>query len=175
MKNNDLAKGQKDLKDQKDLRDTKGPGFSRRHLLEMVGFGAIGVTTVGFGALATQFLAPNVLLEPPTVFKAGSPDLYSPNSVTVDKEQKVYIVRAREGYFYAMAAVCTHLGCITNYKADTREIACPCHGSRFDLEGNVVHGPAPHPLPRYSVRINEGGVLVVDKGTIVGPADILKV
>lgn len=161
--------------DKSNNKDKKAEGFSRRHLLEVIGFGAIGVTTVGFGALATQFLAPNVLLEPPTTFKAGSLDLFSPNSVTVDKEQKVYIVRAREGFFYAMSAVCTHLGCITNLKADTNEIACPCHGSRFDIEGNVTHGPAPHSLPRFSVRISESGILIVDKATIVGPSDILKV
>ena len=45
---------------------------------------------------------------------------------------------AAPGGVYALSAVCTHLGCITRYLSDENVIACPCHGSRFDLEGNVV-------------------------------------
>jgi Rieske Fe-S protein len=68
---------------------------------------------------------------------------------------------------FALSAVCTHLGCITRYLSDEKAIACPCHGSRFDLEGNVVHGPAPRPLPWLEVTADATGNLVVDSSIII--------
>lgn len=149
--------------------------FSRRHFLELVGAGAVGIAAVGSIVLSAEYLAPNVVREPPTRFKAGRPEDYSPGSVTLDKEQKVFIVRAREGYFFALSAVCTHLGCIANWKSEEGIVACPCHGSKFTRDGNVITGPAPRPLPRFSLSLDDHGQLVVDKAVIVGDDVTLKV
>lgn len=149
--------------------------LSRRYFLELVGGGAIGLVTVGSIVLTGQFLSPNVLREPSLRFKAGPVENFPPNSVTLDKEQKVLIVRAKEGYFYAISAVCTHLGCITNWKSEEGIIVCPCHGSKFDKEGKLLEGPAPRPLPRFAMTLDEQGELVVDKGLIVAEEAILKV
>jgi Rieske Fe-S protein len=43
---------------------------------------------------------------------------------------------------HAVSPVCTHLGCQVEFNNAERSWDCPCHGSRFDLEGNVIHGPA---------------------------------
>lgn len=155
-------------KEEKDL-------LTRRYFLEIIGGGAIGVAAVGGVALTAQFLSPNVLLEPALKFKAGSVENFPPASVTLNKEQKVFIVRAREGYFYALSAVCPHLGCIANWKGEEGIIACPCHGSKFDQEGRVLDGPAPRPLVRFSMLLDDQKQLVVDKGSIVGEDVILKV
>jgi len=149
--------------------------FSRRHFLELIGVGAIGMAAVGSGVLSTEYLSPNVVKEPPTRFKAGMPESYPPGSVTLDKEQKVFIVRAKEGYFYALSATCTHLGCIANWKAEEGIVACPCHGSKFDREGNVIAGPAPRPLPRYAMSLDDHGQIVIDKALVVGEEATLKV
>ena len=149
--------------------------FSRRHFLELVGLGAIGVTTIGSMVLSAEYLSPNVVKEPPTRFKIGPPEYYPPGSVTLNKEQKVFVVRAKEGYFYALSAVCTHLGCIANWKAEDGIVACPCHGSKFDRGGNVIAGPAPRPLPRFAMSIDDQGQLVVDKSVIVDEESTLKV
>ena len=151
--------------------------LSRRYFLEIVGGGAIGIAATGSAVLTAQFLSPNVLLEPSMKFKAGPSETYPPGSVTLNKEQKVFIVRAKEGYFYAVSAVCTHLGCIANWKPEEGIIACPCHGSKFDKEGRVIEGPAPRSLPRFSMTLDESaaGGLVVDKGLIVGDEIILKI
>lgn len=149
--------------------------MSRRYFLEAVGAGAIGIAAVGGIVLSGTYLAPNVVKEPPTRFKAGSPENYPPGSVTLDKEQKVFIIRAKEGYFYALSAVCTHLGCITNWKAEEGIIACPCHGSKFDREGTKIAGPAPRPLPRFAMSLDDQGQLVVDKSVLVGEDVTLKV
>lgn len=148
---------------------------SRRYFLELIGAGSIIASAVGGAILSLEYLSPNVLHEPPLKFKAGSLDEYPPDSVTMIVDQKAYIVRAKEGYFYAMSAVCTHLGCITGWKSDDGIIACPCHGSRYDREGNVIAGPAPRPLQRFQISLGDKSELVVDKGTIVGEDVILKV
>lgn len=149
--------------------------LSRRYFLEMIGAGALGVAAIGGIILSAEYLAPNVVKEPPTTFKAGLPGSYPPGSVTLDKEQKVYIVRAPEGYFYALSAVCTHLGCITNWKPDEGIVACPCHGSKFDREGRKIAGPAPRPLVRFAMSLDEQGQLVIDKSVIVDEQSMLKV
>src|SRR5437870_367334 len=97
--------------------------LSRRYFLEVIGAGAIGIAAAGSAVLTGAYLSPNVVKEPPTRFKAGRPEDFPPGSVSLDKDQKVFIVRAKEGYFYSLSAVCTHLGCITNWKEEEGIVA----------------------------------------------------
>ena len=55
-------------------------------------------------------------------------------------------MRTPDGQFRAFSAVCTHLDCTVQYKADTSQIWCACHNGLYDLSGNVVSGPPPRPL-----------------------------
>jgi cytochrome b6-f complex iron-sulfur subunit len=140
---------------------------SRRDVLARLGIGACAVAAAGSGLVTLQFLEPKVLFEPPTTFRAGNPVDYPEGTVRFHKEQKAYVVGGAGGV-YALSAVCTHLGCITRYLSDEGVIACPCHGSRFDLEGNVVHGPAPRPLPWIEVKEEATtGTLLVDTSVVV--------
>ena len=50
--------------------------------------------------------------------------------------------RDEEGALHAVSAVCTHMGCILGWNETDRSWDCPCHGSRFALDGSVMHGPA---------------------------------
>ena len=54
--------------------------------------------------------------------------------------------RDDDGTLHSVAATCTHLGCRVTFNTAERSWDCPCHGSRFDPEGNVLHGPAVHRL-----------------------------
>ena len=162
-------------KETHDCAEHKERKVSRRYFLEVIGASAIGAAAVGSIVLSAEYLSPNVVKEPPTRFKAGSPEDYPPGSMTLDLEQKVFIVRAKEGYFYALSAVCTHLGCITNWKAEEGIVACPCHGSKFDREGNKIAGPAPRSLTRFAMSLDDQGRLVVDKSAIVGDDFTLKI
>jgi cytochrome b6-f complex iron-sulfur subunit len=146
---------------------------SRRDVLSRIGVGACALAVAGSGAVTLDFLNPKVLFEPATSFRAGSLVDYPEGTVRFDRERKAYVVGGSGGV-YALSAVCTHLGCITRYVLDENAIACPCHGSRFDLEGNVTHGPAPRPLPWLAVEVDAAGNLVVDTSVVIPHGKVLK-
>jgi glycine/D-amino acid oxidase-like deaminating enzyme/nitrite reductase/ring-hydroxylating ferredoxin subunit len=58
------------------------------------------------------------------------------------------VYRDASGELHELSARCTHLGCIVNFNRAERTWDCPCHGSRFALDGEVIEGPAVSPLPR---------------------------
>jgi cytochrome b6-f complex iron-sulfur subunit len=147
---------------------------TRRAFLNEVTAAALGIAGLGAMVVTYQYLSPNVLFEPPTNFRAGNPDLYPLNSITFLQEQQVYIVRVPQG-FYALSAICTHLGCITQWKPELHLIACPCHGSEFQMNGTKVAGPAPQPLPHFAITLTADGELSVDKLQIVSADQALKV
>ncbi|MEW6322174.1 MAG: Rieske (2Fe-2S) protein [Acidobacteriota bacterium] len=72
----------------------------------------------------------------------------------------VYLVRTGERTVRALESTCTHLGCRTSYDRERRLIQCPCHGGRFDAQGQVVAGPPPAPLPALPTRVEGDDVLV---------------
>ena len=151
-----------------------GNGITRRDFLNEVTLGALGIAGLGSVAVTYQYFSPNVLFEPPTSFRAGNPDLYPVHSVTILQDQQVYIVRMPEG-FYAVSAICTHLGCVTQWKPEIDQIACPCHGSKFKADGTKIEGPAPRPLPHFAISLTADGELFVDKLQTVKSGEILKV
>ncbi len=156
-------------------QDSPGPReVTRRDFLNEITVGALGVAGLGGAALTYQYFSPNVLFEPSTTFRAGNPDLYPANSVTFLQDQQVYIVRTPDG-FYAVSAVCTHLGCVTQWKPEANMIACPCHGSKFEPNGKKIEGPAPRPLPHFSVTLTADGELLVDKLQVIKADQVLKV
>ena len=65
------------------------------------------------------------------------------------------LARVTEDTFSALNAVCTHEGCtVSRFAAPL--FVCPCHGSRYALDGAVVQGPAPAALPRYRADFSNG-------------------
>ncbi|MFH8381945.1 Rieske (2Fe-2S) protein [Kitasatospora sp. NPDC018058] len=78
----------------------------------------------------------------------------------VFREQKIVVTQPTAGQYKAFSAKCTHAGCIVD-QVKKEQIQCPCHGSRFGIaDGAVQDGPAPSPLPAYTVTV-EGGNLKV--------------
>jgi Rieske Fe-S protein len=70
----------------------------------------------------------------------------------------ILLVRRDSGEFRAVSAKCTHQGC--RVKPARELIVCPCHGSTFDLDGNVLRGPAQRALPSYPTTITSGVIEV---------------
>ncbi|MBC6445633.1 FAD-dependent oxidoreductase [Actinokineospora xionganensis] len=56
------------------------------------------------------------------------------------------VYRDETGQVHAVSARCTHLGCLVRFNDQERSWDCPCHGSRFDVDGVVLEGPATKPL-----------------------------
>lgn len=62
--------------------------------------------------------------------------------VVEKKGEKIAVYKDGQGKEHQVSAVCTHMGCIVNFNNAEKSWDCPCHGSRFDVDGNVLHGPA---------------------------------
>ncbi len=73
------------------------------------------------------------------------------------------LVRLASGEYRSMSAVCTHLGCTVQYKPETQQIWCPCHNGCYDVNGQNVSGPPPHPLPTYEVNIRGQEIYAIRK------------
>jgi glycine/D-amino acid oxidase-like deaminating enzyme/nitrite reductase/ring-hydroxylating ferredoxin subunit len=58
------------------------------------------------------------------------------------------VYRDQDGQLHAVSLRCTHLGCLLRFNAAEISWDCPCHGSRFGVDGEVLEGPAVHPLDR---------------------------
>jgi nitrite reductase/ring-hydroxylating ferredoxin subunit len=134
------------------------PDFVRRRLFA-VGCVGLGAATAGFLAATFRFLVPNVLYEPSRRFDIGAPEDFPPGSVTFLPDRRLYVFNGADG-FYAISSVCTHLGC--NVKRGGPGFACPCHGSQYDENGQVIRGPAPKSLAWYALSLSPHTQLVVD-------------
>jgi Rieske Fe-S protein len=60
--------------------------------------------------------------------------------------RQVAVAKDEDGTVHAVSARCTHLGCIVSWNDAERSWDCPCHGSRFAVDGSVLEGPAVHDL-----------------------------
>jgi len=149
-------------------------GLNRRQFFVKLGVGSVAVAACGTAMFGYEFLSPNVLYEPSPLVNIGKADLYAPDSVTLDPQAGIFIVRASEG-FYALTAICTHLGCITAWKPELGIIACPCHGSKFNKDGTKIAGPAPRPLPRLKMWVSDEGDLMVDRSNIITGRELVRV
>jgi Rieske Fe-S protein len=72
-----------------------------------------------------------------------------------------YVYRDSKGVF-ALNIQCPHAGCTPALQPNSQTWVCPCHGSQFALDGSLINGPAPRPLPRYPVCKGSDGKLYID-------------
>jgi len=142
--------------------------WSRRDFFSRAGWAGVvaclGVAGIGF----IRYMFPRVLFEPTPRFDAGGPENYVPGMVDErwKQSQRVWIVRQPDGGFYALLAICTHLGCTPNWFGAEDKFKCPCHGSGFRPDGTNFEGPAPRPLDRVKITLSPEGHLLVDKSVI---------
>ncbi len=111
-------------------------------------------------------------LIPPTVAEstAGTvtlsikPDDVKPNTGQIFKfaNRPAILIRTPAGELRAFSAVCTHLNCTVQYRADISHIWCACHNGHYDLTGKNIAGPPPRPLDAFVVNAR-GNQIVVSK------------
>jgi menaquinol-cytochrome c reductase iron-sulfur subunit len=72
----------------------------------------------------------------------------------------VWVIKKSPSEVTVFSPICPHLGCHFNWSPQQNEFFCPCHGSRFAVDGKVLGGPAPRPLDTLPVQIIAGVVYV---------------
>ena len=70
---------------------------------------------------------------------------------------------------YAIRPICTHLGCTVDWNQQKNQFICPCHGSQYDSQGRVVHGPAGRSLPLITVVVKQNQVRLVGNKPAIDP------
>jgi cytochrome b6-f complex iron-sulfur subunit len=139
---------------------------SRRRLIAYIWIGA-AVLVLGeliggiFAFLWPRRKGPKV----ETVFIAGKVSDFKIGEVVAFRKEKSFVVRL-EGGFLAISSVCTHLHCIVNWNEITKKFECPCHGAKFNKEGEVLEGPPPRPLDLYKLEVAAGNVVINKERTI---------
>lgn len=87
------------------------------------------------------------------VFNFASADLPSLGDAPQEvPEGRLWISNSASG-FVTLYAVCTHLGCLPDWKPTNDRFECPCHGSKFEIDGIFISGPAPRSLDRYAFTL----------------------
>jgi cytochrome b6-f complex iron-sulfur subunit len=143
----------------------------RRALTWLSGVGLAG--SAGLSAVSNLvFIKPRATYGQPQRFSIGRPEEFPPGTRIALEDQRICIVREGDKVA-AISTTCTHLGCIVGISETG--FACPCHGSRFDPDGNVTGGPAPKPLPWFKVTLAPNGELEVDKDAEIEPGSYLNV
>jgi Rieske Fe-S protein len=84
-----------------------------------------------------------------------------------DLNRNILVVHVKPEQFTAVDIKCTHSACEVNYDVDHTRFYCPCHGSEFDLYGQVLKGPATKPLNYYHTELKGEEVMI----TIYGADD----
>jgi cytochrome b6-f complex iron-sulfur subunit len=143
---------------------------TRRSFLDLL----LGTTLVGFvGSVLYPVLR---YLKPlPAAGPAGPVRLTRAEIGTLETKRfvivpaagtRVLVLRDERHALRALDARCTHEGCTVQYVPAQGGIWCACHNARFDLDGRVLSGPPPKPLPRFAVHEDdEGNVLVSTERT----------
>lgn len=151
----------------------KGNLWTRRKFLGLFSWlSFLGAVHVGLLAFV-RFMYPRVLFEPSPVFKAGFPSDFQVGEVNEKyrDSHRVWIVREEKG-FYAILAICTHLGCTPRWLKSEDKFKCPCHGSGFRRNAVNFEGPAPRPMDHLKITLSEDGQIQIDRSKkFPDPAD----
>ena len=141
---------------------TEKKAVTRRDFLDDIIKGGLFITLMSMLLPALSYLWPVTRRGP----AGGMMDVGSLDEIPVGGSKKAVvagsvflIVRTAAGV-KAFSAICTHLGCVVDWDSEKKQMVCPCHAGRFDLDGKVISGPPPRPLPMHQVSIVNGKIMV---------------
>jgi len=141
---------------------TPAKGISRRDFIDLIIKGGLFTTLAGMVLPALAYLWPVTQRGP----ALGKEDVGPLDDIPVGGARKVIlggsslILVRTANEVKAFSAICTHLGCIIDWSKEKQEFICPCHAAVFDVNGQVVSGPPPRPLPAHQVNVVNGRVFV---------------
>lgn len=143
---------------------SKLPNNSRRNFLTRILSAWASITAVPFVLGIGRFIYPPLGREKTVESAVAAKIIDIPaNGAKIIKFNKkpVVIVRTLHEQYKAFSAVCTHLGCIVEYKGEQGGyFQCNCHGSMFDMNGRNIRGPAAVPLPEFKVSLKDTDIIV---------------
>ena len=132
--------------------------FSRRDFLKLARDGFLWLSgALGLAGLL-RFLDYDPNPAPKTEFDLGIATNYPPGSRTLLTNVPAMLIHTESG-FSALSLSCTHLGCTVEQNKDG--FVCPCHGSHFDVNGKLLHGPAAKPLASLCIETSKDGSLIL--------------
>jgi cytochrome b6-f complex iron-sulfur subunit len=140
---------------------------TRRQFLTVALATAAGVATIRLAGLGLDFSQPLAAANQfGGMFELGPlADLPAAGESPLNHaEGRFYLVRSEKGLL-AVHKVCTHLDCLLGWDEQNGRYLCPCHGSQFAADGQVLSGPAERSLNRFVVR------LTASDGTIIAETD----
>jgi cytochrome b6-f complex iron-sulfur subunit len=130
----------------------------RRDFLTVAWKSLLGLTgLLGLGGIF-QFLSYQPYPSPPTAFDLGVAEDFPLGTRARIPDAQAVLQHGADG-LKAYSLVCTHLGCMVDLVKEG--FSCPCHGSQFDLNGTVEHGPATTPLQELRLEVNDQGRLIL--------------
>ncbi len=144
------------------------PRTTRRVFLQVLAASAAVPAALGCGSSAMPEAVGDVV--------AGAAAALSVGTIRPIQGFAVCIARDASG-IYAMTLTCTHQGCDIGAQGlvSSSGLVCFCHGSQFDVNGNVVHGPAREPLQHFAVSADAKGNLTIHGDSPVDAATRLMV
>lgn len=77
----------------------------------------------------------------------------------ITKKGTVFILKNNDA-IQVFDAHCPHMGCVLNFSESENAFVCPCHSSKFSLDGTVLKGPAQKKLDTLSFTINQKNLLI---------------
>jgi cytochrome b6-f complex iron-sulfur subunit len=141
--------------------------MNRRSFFEKFVGALFGSTALAFLAPALAYLFPNRNFGATgREFADTTGQIISANSIAENGNRigmlggKPAIVLRNNGELVALSAVCTHLGCTVAFNAGANIFQCPCHGGKYDRDGNVIAGPPPQPLERINIRVENDKIVL---------------
>ncbi len=139
----------------------KGVDFERRSFLHKV-VGGVGAIV----AASTLYPVVRFIIPPVKEVKVVK-EVKGKLSEVADGTGKIFqfnedkvIVINKGGALTAVSAVCTHLGCSVHWDNAIGQIACPCHGAKYKLTGEIISGPQPKPLKPYKAKIDGENIVI---------------
>ncbi len=134
----------------------------RRRFLRRLSQGFLSIWGFGFLWVVGSFMKPPRSRRSLTerILKVGSLDSLPVGAAQLVRHgrEPIWVVRIDEENLVGLAGVCTHMHCVLGWQEHDRSLVCPCHDGAFDLNGNVLKGPAPRPLKRFDVETRLGDV-----------------
>ena len=130
-----------------------------------------GLLVVAAGWTAYESLRPLASSAAGGTLNLGNASSYRPGTATYVPEGRLFVANTGTRMF-ALSQRCPHLGCRIPFCESSGRFECPCHGSKYDLGGEWIEGPAPRGMDRYQLTLDSAsGALVVDTSKVItGPA-----